>query len=57
MDSFKQKGEDHCGIGGRKCECCNCFKGKERNKLNRIARRTLKDADRKKFKKDIDEKE
>jgi len=52
MDEFKQKMTKRCAVGGINCRCCNPFhktdnKGKDKAKLNRIARRTLKQADRK----------
>jgi len=43
MDKFKSKMTEKCGVGGLKCFCCNPFrKGKEKAKLRRMARRTLK---------------
>jgi len=49
MDKFKQKMVKKCGPGGLTCTCCNPFhrkgKSKDKRKLNRIARRTLKHQD------------
>lgn len=51
MDAFKQKMTNQCGVGGIKCSCCNPFhpsdKDKTKKKLNRLARRTLKQDDKK----------
>jgi hypothetical protein len=51
MDKFKEKMVGKCGPGGLNCTCCNPFhhKGqtKDKRKLNRIARRTLKHQDAK----------
>lgn len=30
-----------CGPGGRKCSCCNPFRGKNKKMLNRLIRRRL----------------
>jgi hypothetical protein len=49
-DDFVRGYDCRCGVGGRKCHCCNDFKGKDKKKLTRTVRRTLKD----KVKKDID---
>jgi hypothetical protein len=50
-DAFKKIMNKTCGIGGLHCDCCNDFKGKERNKLNQIARSIF----RKQTEKEIDE--
>ena len=46
MDAFKQKMTERCGPGGLGCTCCNPFhhkgKSKDKSKLNRLARRSLK---------------
>ena len=43
MDKFKAKMTKLCGVGGLKCFCCNPFrKGKEKAKLRRIARHSMK---------------
>jgi hypothetical protein len=46
MDAFKQHMVGKCGPGGLNCTCCNPFhhkgKSKDKRKLNRIARRSLK---------------
>lgn len=34
---------DKVGPGGRKCSCCNGFRGPFRKKLNRLVRRRLND--------------
>jgi len=51
MDIFKQKMTARCGPGGIKCSCCNPFhtrsKIKDKSKLNRLARRALKNLDKK----------
>ena len=47
MDIFR-KLLDSTGIGGVHCECCNMYhSGKEKPKLNRLARRRLKQQDKK----------
>ena len=39
---------DSCGIGGVHCECCNMYhSGKDKPIMNRLARRRLKQCDRK----------
>jgi hypothetical protein len=51
MDSYKNKMMGRCGPGGIKCRCCNPFhagsKLKDKAKLNRFARRALKNDDKK----------
>lgn len=34
-----------CGRGGLFCPCCNHYKGKDKAKLTRLARRTVKRLD------------
>jgi len=51
MDEFKQKMNEECGPGGIKCRCCNPYHpkknhGKDKEKLNRKARRKLKQKDK-----------
>ena len=41
-DEYKKMMHHKCGPGGIKCSCCNCYHGKERKILNRLARRILK---------------
>lgn len=50
MDSFKRCQMKHTGVGGFKCPCCNYFFGKDKNKLNRMARASLKGELRKEIK-------
>lgn len=38
----KKKMNCRCGVGGMKCHCCNPYVGKDKKKLNRLVRRTLK---------------
>lgn len=50
MDEFKQKMNKRCEIGGIHCSCCNPYhpkknRGKDKKKLNRFARRILKQED------------
>jgi hypothetical protein len=47
MDKFKSKMNQRCEVGGMKCSCCNPYHGKDKKKLNRIARRSLKRDDAK----------
>jgi hypothetical protein len=52
MDKYKQKMVDKCGPAGLKCSCCNPYhktdnKNKAKRRLNRIARRRLKQEDSK----------
>lgn len=49
-DEFKKTMDKICGPGGTKCYCCNCYHGKDRKILRRLARVQLKREDRKKFK-------
>jgi len=42
-DTFKKQMNKRCGVGGMKCQCCNPYKGKDKPKLNRAVRRTIKD--------------
>jgi hypothetical protein len=42
MDEFKKCMNQACSIGGVHCDCCNPYQGKNKPKLNRIARRKLK---------------
>ena len=46
MDDFKAKLACNCGPGGMRCAfgraCCNSYHGKKKAKLNRLARRQLK---------------
>ena len=47
-DKFKKIMTEKCGgVGGLHCTCCNIFKGKEKPKLRRIARRIIKRQDKK----------
>ncbi len=41
MDRFREK----LHAIGEMCDCCKCYKGKERKKANRQARARLKDED------------
>jgi len=45
-DRFKKIMHKTCGKGGIYCECCNTYNGKEKNKLNRLARTRLKYQDK-----------
>lgn len=42
MDDYKTAMTSYTGVGGLKCPCCNHYKGKNKRKLNRLARRKLK---------------
>ena len=47
MDSFKEKQNSECSVGGVYCPCCNPYKGKYNNhrkkqQLNRIVRAKMK---------------
>jgi len=44
-DTYKRKLAHFCGYGGLHCECCNNYHGKNKKKLNRLARARLKDQD------------
>jgi hypothetical protein len=47
MDEARKIVAGHIGPGGLKCPCCNNgWFGKDRNKVNRLARRDLKQKDR-----------
>lgn len=41
-DDYSKCQESFCDVGGRKCRCCNRWRGKHRSGLNRLARRKLK---------------
>lgn len=45
-DKFKKIMHSSCGPGGIHCKCCNIYKGKEKNKLNRLVRARLKHQDK-----------
>lgn len=47
MDAYKTELNKGCQVGGLFCSCCNDYHGKDKKKLNRIARRRLKRADEK----------
>jgi len=47
MDEFKAIMHTCVGIGGLHCPCCNDYHGKTKNRMDRLARRTLKKSDRK----------
>ena len=47
MDSFKVKQMSYVGIGGMKCYCCNDWFGKNKYKLNKLARQKIKNETRK----------
>ena len=49
MDSFKEKQNKNCSVGGVHCDCCNPFRSKRNGvnrkikpKLNRIVRAEMK---------------
>jgi hypothetical protein len=49
MDSFREKQNKNCSVGGLHCTCCNSFKSKRNGKnkrikpkLNRIVRSEMK---------------
>ena len=44
MDRFKEK---QIKVAGCMCESCNIYHGKAKNKLNKTARKKLKEEDRK----------
>lgn len=48
MDVFRTKQNKRCGPGGLKCYCCNCYRGKDKAKLNRMVRRNIKQQDKNK---------
>lgn len=41
MDAYKAIMQRKVGGGGLRCSCCNNYKGKDKAKLNRLARREL----------------
>ena len=41
-DEFSKCQDQRCGIGGKKCQCCNVYIGKERRILNKLARISIK---------------
>lgn len=41
-DKFRRLLDKLTGPGGVKCYCCNCYHGKQRKILRRLARRRLK---------------
>jgi len=41
-DKYRREMDVICDIGGVNCDCCNPYKGKTKQILNRIARRRLK---------------
>lgn len=45
-DLFRRIKDKMLGGGGAKCDCCNPFFGKDRKKLNRIARSIMKEVTR-----------
>ena len=47
MDNFKSTMHSKVGPGGLNCPCCNYYHGKDKNKLNRLARRKGKAETRK----------
>jgi hypothetical protein len=47
MDSFKKIQHEKSIVGGIYCACCNPFFGKSRKVLNRVARRVLRQRDKK----------
>ena len=47
MEVFKFEQLKQCDIGGLGCNCCNKWKGKNRKKVNRVARRKIKLKDKK----------
>ena len=52
-DKYKKEMHSRCCVEGLNCRCCNDFAGKDKKKLNRIARRVIKQEDDKKNKLDI----
>ena len=40
-DMFRRQLDRHTGVGGVRCYCCNCYHGKSKSLLNRLARRTV----------------
>jgi len=53
MDAFKTNQHKYCSVGGIHCPCCNSFTGKDKAKLNRLARRKMKRDDYKENKNEI----
>lgn len=47
MDTYRAMQQSKVGVGGLKCYCCNDYEGKDKPILNRIARRKLKQQDKK----------
>lgn len=41
MDDFRKKQQQRCGVGGLHCYCCNEYEGKDKPKLNKLARTSL----------------
>ena len=46
-DEYKKEMHSRCCVGGLKCRCCNDYKGKDKKMLNRMARRVIKQKDKK----------
>jgi hypothetical protein len=57
MDAFREKQQKQCAVGGFRCPCCNPHFGKDKYKLNKIARLKLKREDRKHIEDDRQEQE
>ena len=53
-DIFKQSMEHYCGISIH-CPCCNDFYGKDKKKLNRMARVKLKQLEKKELKESLEQ--
>lgn len=51
MDSYRKKQQRNYDIGGIRCKCCNKFFGKDKYKLNKQARKQLKEEDAREFNK------
>lgn len=52
MDKFRKAQHKHVCVGGIHCHCCNQYHGKNKRKLNRQARATLKSQDKKENRED-----
>jgi hypothetical protein len=42
-DEFRREMDMECDIGGVRCDCCNRYHGKDRRKLNKLARTRVKE--------------
>lgn len=54
-DKFKKQMNYNTGPGGMGCSCCNCYFGKDKNRLNKLARTQINNDDMELFKDGINE--